>query len=182
MYSVPESSSQITDGSSGKTSAKYINFSPYGITSWGLVHTHQRGLTTTIQTTSPHQSQTTTAYIPPFRNNRKPPQPSFHRNHPTKWEISKTTTCASQTIPLNIIHPYTKPHCSPQKTSPTNHHHTLQTTHFSVSATTTFTSKTITQCTISTTTSLPPTITTQSTFKFDGEHETIPHHIQYVHE
>ena len=120
------------------------------------------------------------ASVPPFRINRNPPQPSFHPNHQTKWEISKTTTCASQTIPLNIIHPYTKLYLSPQITSPINHQLTIQTTQFVISAMTTFASKTKTQCT-TTTTSLPTTITTQSTFKFDGEHEKIPHHIQYVH-
>ena len=68
--------------------------------------------------------------------------------------------------------------CMSARAKKNNHHHTIQTAHFRFSATTTFTSKTKIQCTTTTT----PSITTQSTFKFDEEHEKIPHHIQYVHE
>ena len=171
---VPELSSQRTDGCSGKTNAKYIHCSPH--------FNHPNDLTPPKSNHHSIYATNHSASVPPFRNNRKPPQPSFHPNHPTKWEISKTTTCASQTIPLNIIHPYTKLYLSPQITSPINHQLTIQTTQFVISAMTTFASKTKTQCTTTTTTSLPTTITTQSTFKFDGEHEKIPHHIQYVHE
>ena len=169
---VPELSSQRTDGCSGKTNAKYIHCSPH--------FNHPNDLT---PPKSNHHSIYATNHPPPvphFRNNRNPPQPSFHPNHHINWEISKTTTCVSQTIPLNIIHPYTKPHRPHPKKSPISHHHTIHTTHFGFWQRPHSRQKAKLN--------VPPPLPhhsqqqSQSTFKLDGEHEKIPHHIQYVHE
>ena len=113
--------------------------------------------------------------LPPHPNNTNPPQPTVHPNHLTLGNL--------QNHHMDIPNHFTQHHSpinqtyhSYQQTSPTTHH--IKTTHFRFSGTATFTSKTTTQCTTTT----PTTTTTQSTFRSDGEHEKVSHHIQHVHE